>query len=145
MSSMFTRKSRQDVMLEAILTVECTLSMMKIDGIGVKESDGGFMTTIWDIYCRPSTPGKVRIFWVCAVDDGSGNVSAQELEERICADNDPSQIATQFVDLMVAVISKFARQRAIDILAEAHKGLGPRSGLTLEYLHQVNEKLPGPK
>ena len=63
MSSMFTRKSRQDVMLEAILTVECTLSMMKIDGIGVKESDGGFMTTIWDIYCRPATPGKVRIFW----------------------------------------------------------------------------------
>ncbi len=142
--TLFPRKSRHQVMLEAIMIAEITLSMMKVTGITIRETDGGFMSSLWDIYCRPAVPGKVRIFWVAAVDSGNGSMTAQEMDERFCPDNDPAQIAEQFVDLLTSVTARFARQRVVDVFAMATKTCGPKE-LTLDLLHRVNEALPGPR
>lgn len=144
-SSLFARKSRRQAMLEAIMIAEVTLSMMKVTGISLIETDGGFMSSLWDIYCRPvASSGKVRIFWVAVVDSGNGNMAAKEMDERFCSDSDPAQIAEQFISLMTSVIARFARQRTVDVFAAAAKICGPKE-LTLDLVHQVNEAMPGPR
>lgn len=142
--SRFSRKGPKQAMLEAIMNVEVTLSMMKVKGITIKESDGGFMSSLWDIYCRPSYPGKVRIFWAAVVDSGDGTMAVKEMEERFCSNTDPAQIAYQFVDLLVSVVSRFARQRVVDVIAEAQK-TSEGNELTIDQVRKVNEALPGPR